>query len=684
LPQQVPKDKVSKGGKVAATCLRVKHSTPKDSNPSKVWIIDSAATCHISFERSDFFDFEEVDEEIEWGTNTVCKVKGKGKIGIISNIGNQTEDFVMHSVLFVPEFRYKVFAIGAATRNRDWHFLTRNKTITAIRAGYLNFIATKNSENFYLTDFEIDKEQTSNNESTNCEEETIDISENSRKVKTSEESEKRESCAVSIKNNKEQIKNTTATILDKKESTKTPNKKESDTKSEFFQRNNRNNNDVTEVWHRRLGHACHRKIKEMKDKNIVRGMEDGKINITEDKCHCCMQMKATRIKFNKHERQRASGKLDVIHTDICGPMRIMSAGGAYYVLTFLDDFSRKSDVYLLKNKSEVFEKFRMYKSRVERETGRQIKVLRSDNGSEYINNKMDSYLLETGIKREMTTIYTPQQNGASERLNRTLVEKARCLLKDSGMPERFWGEAILTANYIRNHTKTSICNDEVPMELWTGRKPSVKFFRIFGCCAYARLPRTSWKGKFGERAIKGIFVGYDLNRKAYRVWSEEEQTIIHSRDVRFIENEKGWVPSKDEKEINEENQDYVLIDLNINMTTPELPMGVTTEENQEEELVEMQHGGQESQDQEENVSTDGEDTSMSEDEVTEDEGGEEEEEEEEGIDETASHWKNGRNLRERTPNVRPAKYSMIAGVPKRREPTVEELTRIYGWNKDYW
>jgi hypothetical protein len=371
-------------------------------------------------------------------------------------------------------------------------------------------------------------------------------------------------------------------------------------------------------------------------------------------------------------------------------MRLASKGGARYVLTFMDDFTRKSDIYLLKLKSEVLDTFIRYKAAVERQSGCNIKTIRTDNGGEFCNQKMDDYLRRVGIRHELTTVYTPQQNGGAERLNRTLVEKVRCLLRDSGLPEDFWGEAMLTANFLRNYVPTSICGDTVPIELWTGRKPSIRFLRVFGCRVYMRIPKPQWNGKFGPRAIKGILMGYAENHKAYRIWLEEEQAIRYSRDVKFLENVRGWEKQKvcvgnpDRVE-----DDYVIISFPDEVQERDVERILVPSKNDTSSIV-----------TDVNIMSESETTCDDSNILNLEEDGmnlrEEESQEEsprvvdstsrttEG-DDTHKRWEQGRNLRERTPKVKPMKYSMATGI-KKDMPSIEELTRQYGWNPDgdYW
>jgi hypothetical protein len=109
-------DRAHKG--VAATCLKIKHNEQADVPLENSWVIDSAASCHISYDRDDFYEFEEASEEIEWGSESTCIVKGRGKVEINSMVGNRKSNIKLQSVLFVPSFKYKVFAMGATTKYR--------------------------------------------------------------------------------------------------------------------------------------------------------------------------------------------------------------------------------------------------------------------------------------------------------------------------------------------------------------------------------------------------------------------------------------------------------------------------------------------------------------------------------------------------------------------------------------
>lgn len=227
-------------------------------------------------------------------------------------------------------------------------------------------------------------------------------------------------------------------------------------------------------------------------------------------------------------------------------MRIEFKGKYKYFVTFTDDHSRWCEVRFLRNKSDVLEAFVEYKNYVEKQTGKTIKNLQSDNGKEYCNAKFDK-LLTKGIKRRLTAPHTPQQNGIAERKNRTLIEITRCMLIGSGLPSSFWAEAVLMANYIRNRCVS--LNGKTLFEMWCGRRPNVKHLRIFGEVVYV-LNKDSGKGEFDPRGKKGIFVGYGISTKGYRIWLPEERKIIVSRDVKFcgIPEFKGKRPEETESD----------------------------------------------------------------------------------------------------------------------------------------
>jgi transposase InsO family protein len=127
-----------------------------------------------------------------------------------------------------------------------------------------------------------------------------------------------------------------------------------------------------------------------------------------------------------------------------------SISGARYFVTFIDDKTRMTFTYPMKSKDETYQKFKFFKTLVENQTEKKIKILRSDNGGEYTSHEFDSYLKEHGIKHQKSAPYVPEQNGIAERANRTIVERARCMLHEQNVDLGLWAEAISTSTYLKN------------------------------------------------------------------------------------------------------------------------------------------------------------------------------------------------------------------------------------------
>ena len=153
--------------------------------------------------------------------------------------------------------------------------------------------------------------------------------------------------------------------------------------------------------------------------------------------------KNIRTPFPQSEH-KSKESLDLVHSYVCGPMSVHSFSGNNYFVTFIDDYCRKTWIYFLKAKSEVFERFREFKTLVENQTGKKIRVLRTDNEGEYTSNEFMEYCSTKGIKKEHTVPHTPQQNGVAKRKNRTMVGAAKAMLFDRGLPLFLWAEAYRT------------------------------------------------------------------------------------------------------------------------------------------------------------------------------------------------------------------------------------------------
>ena len=227
-------------------------------------------------------------------------------------------------------------------------------------------------------------------------------------------------------------------------------------------------------------------------------------------------------------------------------MQTPTTTGERYFVTFIDEASGRVAATLIRNKDEVLENFAVYRQRAEKDTGREIKTLQSDGGGEYMNTKFNTYLRDAGIVKVTTPPYTPAQNGIAERANRTLTEAARCMLLDAGLGNEYWGFAILAAVHIMNRMPTRVHAGKSPFEMWTGNRPTIGHFRVFGCPAHVFIPAET-RRKLDPKSVECTFIGYAESQgtRVYRLYQPETGKKITSRDVVFDEadNQKNHIPA---------------------------------------------------------------------------------------------------------------------------------------------
>ena len=290
-------------------------------------------------------------------------------------------------------------------------------------------------------------------------------------------------------------------------------------------------NSSVKLWHQRFGHLGINNLKKVH--KLVQGMD--LIEANELQCDACSEGKQSRNPTTTVSKESAK-VLELVHSDVCGPIRPTTLGGNRYFVTFLDDFSRRSWVYLLKEKREVFYKFQEFKAKVEAQSKEKVLTLRSDNGGEYIGKDLQEFCKNNGITHVFSSPYAPNQNGVAERFNRTMIEMVSSMLSDSLLPAYLWGEALHTANYLKNRSPHASVERKTPEEAWSKRKPSVKHLKAFGCKVSVLLtPRR--KEKFGSKVWWGSLVGYGGPLVGYRIWNPAKKEVMVRKDVRFYEDE---------------------------------------------------------------------------------------------------------------------------------------------------
>lgn len=282
------------------------------------------------------------------------------------------------------------------------------------------------------------------------------------------------------------------------------------------------------TWHKRLGHqnAVH----------VRSFLKNSGINFIDEnfECNGCSYGKEHRLSF-EHRKEKSSKCGEIIHTDVCGPIEQTSLNGSRYFLLFKDDYSHFRFVYFLKHKSEVAEKCKNFVRLAEKECGHPIRIIQSDNGTEYVNEQVKTFLDENGIRHRRTVPYTPEQNGSAEREMRTVMEAARTMIHDKELSPKLWAEAVNCAVFVLNRSGTSTVKGKTPFELWYGKNADIQHFRTFGTQVFVHIPKQQ-RQKLDAKSKQCTFVGYDENVKGYRVLNANNRVEI-ARDVRFVSDE---------------------------------------------------------------------------------------------------------------------------------------------------
>ncbi|KAH9648557.1 hypothetical protein KPL70_025642 [Citrus sinensis] len=289
-----------------------------------------------------------------------------------------------------------------------------------------------------------------------------------------------------------------------------------------------NGEESTMMWHLKLGHMSEQGLKILSERKLLPGLKSVSLPF----CEHCVTSKQHRLKFSR-SIARSKCILDLIHSDVWESPDI-SMGGAKYMVTFIDDYSRRCWVYPIRKKSDVFLVFKEYKMRVELESSKKIKCLRTDNGGEYTDGEFLAFCKQEGIQRQFTVAYTPQQNGVAERMNRTLTERIRAMLRTAGLPNSFWAEAAKTACYIVNRSPSTAIGLKTAMEMWTGKPADYSYLHAFGCPVYV-MYNAQERTKLDAKSRRCIFLGYADGVKGYH---EDNGTVKEKSEIVpvYVEN----------------------------------------------------------------------------------------------------------------------------------------------------
>lgn len=223
-----------------------------------------------------------------------------------------------------------------------------------------------------------------------------------------------------------------------------------------------NPNCIT-IWHRRLGHKNYESIKYLVNQILAEGIS--LINCKHDTVFTkSIEGKLSKLPYPKIASNRSKEVLSLIHIDICGPMRTETFTGKMYFITFKDDYSRFTMIYLLSHKGETLAKLQEFIAILKYEFSKQIKASRSDNAGEYLGDDFENFLTINSIETaESSLLLAPKQR--SRKANRALVEMARTMLSDANLPKTLLGRSNFTATYLTNHSLTKANNNGTPFQL---------------------------------------------------------------------------------------------------------------------------------------------------------------------------------------------------------------------------
>lgn len=236
----------------------------------------------------------------------------------------------------------------------------------------------------------------------------------------------------------------------------------------------------------------------------------------------------------------------LIHSNVWGPLPVTNMSGIRWFVIFVDDCTRMTWLYLMKQKDEVLNIFETFHAMVCTQYGATIKVLRSDNGGEYVNKHLKTYFNHHGLIHETSCPQTPQQNGVAERKNRHILETARALLLGAYMPQRFWTDAVSTAVHLLNRMPSKVLSFQTPLQSLSTHVPLPNVLmlppRVFGCVAYVYLHKNQ-RSKLDPCARRCLFLGYGIHQKGYRCYDPTARRLYVTMDVQFLEADMFYSPS---------------------------------------------------------------------------------------------------------------------------------------------
>nr|GEU42390.1 retrovirus-related Pol polyprotein from transposon TNT 1-94 [Tanacetum cinerariifolium] len=276
--------------------------------------------------------------------------------------------------------------------------------------------------------------------------------------------------------------------------------------------------------------------------NLVIGLTS--LVYSKDKpCSSCEKGKHHKASFKTKQTSSIKKCLHLFHIDLFGPLTPRSINHEKYTLVIVDEYSRYTCVYFLKKKSQAPETIMSFIKGVKNQNDIKVKQLRTDNGTKFKNSTLVNFCDEKRISQNFSSLYIPEQNGVTERNNRTLIEAARIMLLGSVFSKQYWTEVVATACYTKNRSTIMKRHLKTPYEFFCKKIPNISFLYVFGCPTYIHNHKDHL-GKFGEKADDGYLLGYSLVSKAFRVFNTRRKQTEETYHITFDESPKAIKFSK--------------------------------------------------------------------------------------------------------------------------------------------
>ncbi len=436
------------------------------------WLADTATSSHIVNTRNAFVTFNSLIKPISGVGNVITNAQGRGTVDIRTQINEKRFALTLENVLYVPHNPHNLLSLGRWD-NAGGEYRGGNGQLALItKDGRTIATGRKTKNNLYkMKNFVVQTSGSTNSETS--------------------------------------IKNKTYKVGESAKS--------------------------WEIWHKRYGHIGMGSLQELLDKQLVNGFTVDTQSPKYD-CEACTQAKQHITSFPKiTERNRELTRPgELTHTDVWGPYSVRSIHGNLYFITFLDDGTRRPRLHFLKAKDEGGQAVKDYIMYLKVQ-GLLARFLRCDQGTEYLNDGLKTWLREQGIELQTTAPYSPSQNGAAERLNRTLIELTRAMLVANDIPTFLWEYAVMHAAYLRERAPTRPLQGKTPYEAWFHKKPDVSHLREFGIPVYILLQGQKEPPKLMPRSKRYLFVGYKDGSHSVRYYNPETRRVLTSRNFHFLD-----------------------------------------------------------------------------------------------------------------------------------------------------